>query len=515
MKEHGDEQPWEIQEEVSTRAIEALMANYGDPQQAFMELIDNAVDNRIDRVPLEVRIRVTRGELSVHNVGGNGLTREGLGNFFVWGYSEKTAREIGFYGVGGKAAMGYLGRSMLVVCSPNGSSEEYRVEDPSWESRQEGQWKRFRPEIRRTETEEGYFRVRVTGLKQKVLVSPLIARLGNVYRPLLRDGSVKIYVNGVEVQPLEVRYKDDDPNLVPERFRLGTRFGEDIQMKVGVLADDQKGVRPGLTFCYRGRVIEEGQFPGKVPSPTQLPSMERFYGEGDLDFVPVTTNKVGFNRGSVAYADAVTAIERAIVPKWTDKMKTVKVEHTSPVEKFEEDLARRVKRVLEHVLAETGWITKADLPGESVGRRPPIQRHEPKIPTGRPGGPGPKEGQTAPALEATVSEMKRWGAMAVWEVKQLGASGRRSDVIRVEGRDVLVINSDFPLYQAAKQIGDAALGLQIAETAVLKLCEIASRDRSKEEYLELVERFLREATIVFQARIKEMKEKSPRAKKSA
>lgn len=42
IKQHDNSGSFEIEEQVSTRAIEALMSNYRDAQQAFLELIDNA-----------------------------------------------------------------------------------------------------------------------------------------------------------------------------------------------------------------------------------------------------------------------------------------------------------------------------------------------------------------------------------------------------------------------------------------------------------------------------------------
>jgi len=192
LENRANQQPRRtIKEQVSTRAIDALMSNYRDAQQAFLELIDNAVDNRVAGASLSVRIRATKSELSVLNQGGRGLDLEGLENFFVWGYSEKTAGQIGFYGVGGKSAMGYLGRSMEVVCSTPGSDTEYKIYDPSWETRPEGEWKEYEPEERRTTTTDGYFRVKVTNLKREIASAALNHKLGDIYRPLLLDGSVK------------------------------------------------------------------------------------------------------------------------------------------------------------------------------------------------------------------------------------------------------------------------------------------------------------------------------------
>lgn len=489
-----------IQETVSTRAIDALMSNYRDPQQAFLELIDNAVDNRIEGSQLVVRIRVTRDELSVYNQGGNGLDFPGLQKFFVWGYSEKTAREIGFYGVGGKAAMGYLGRSMEVVCSARGSNLEYKVSDPEWEARPEGEWKQFTSEQKRATTGDGYFRVRVTNLKRAVSANPLLLKLGDIYRPLIMDGSVRIIVNNRDLAPIQINYVEDDPNLQPSTQKIQTRLGEWVTIKIGILQEGQT-LEPGIRCYYKGRKIEDGQFFGHK-SPSQLPQMSRLIGEAHLDFVPVTTNKNSFDKGSVEYEDVARRLHTALGP-WVEKLEKMRFEQRAPVENFEKELAKSAKRALEHIFASTGLITKADLEGESTGRRPGVRTGLPPAPpTGKPGGPGPKEGQTAPTIDATIGEMKRWGALYEWDVRPAGSSGKRADVIQTNGRNILIINSDYSLYQAAKRAGDPALEVYMAETAIMKICEMVTRNNSLEDYMRLTEIYNRECGDFYKSRIR-------------
>jgi len=217
-----------IREEISTRAIEALMANYRDSQQAILDLVDNAVDNRIEGKPSTIRIRVSKDEITITNTGGKGLNSEGLTNYFKWGHSEKTDAEIGQFGVGGKAAMGFLGRGMEITCSADGSDTEYHVEDISWESRSEGSLKEFTPEVKRAESEDGYFRVKVTGLKRVINSQALATKIGDIYRPLLLDRSIIATVNGKPVEPVSVNYVEGNPELKSQKYKLGTRFGDVI-----------------------------------------------------------------------------------------------------------------------------------------------------------------------------------------------------------------------------------------------------------------------------------------------
>lgn len=502
---------FEIKEQVSTRAIEALMANYRDGQQAFLELIDNAVDNRGDAPGsnLEVRIRANKNELSVFNRGGKGLDRTGLENFFVWGYSEKTRKDIGFYGVGGKAAMGFLGRGMEVRCSPKGSDEEYIVSDPNWESRPEGELRTFSAEVRRAFTQDGYFQVRLTNLKQGVNTRALSQKLADIYRPLLFDDSVSITVNGKKVEPEEIRYVEDNGNLKPELLRVQTRFGDWIELKVGVLEEGQR-IKPGIRCYYRGRLIEDEQFFGH-PTPAQMSQASRLIGEANLDFVPVTPNKANFIHSSVQWEHAARRVHDVLTPFY-EKLAKFRIEQKNQVQAYEKELAVKAKRVLEDVFATSGLVTKSMLPGESVGRRPPTRRNKLTMPTGRPGGTGPKEGQTAPVLDATIGEIKRWGATFRWDIVSMGTSNKRSDVVEENGRNVLKINADYTLYQVAKKAGNEALEIYMAETGIMKIAELVTKGKSIGEYLNLVDSLSSECGAVYQIKVRGKRPQSRRAR---
>jgi hypothetical protein len=491
-----------ITEQVSTRAIEALMSNYRDAQQAFLELIDNAVDNRLPNSPLSVRIRVSRNELTVSNQGGRGLDFEGLENFFVWGYSDKTAKEIGFYGVGGKAAMGYLGRGIEVSCSAQGENVQFKVVDPSWEARDEGVWKELPVHQERAATADGYFKVKITDLKREVNPTALTAKLADIYRPLLLTGEVEIIVNGKKVDPLVVDYMETDPAVKPEAVRLQTRFGDWIDLKVGVLSEASK-IKPGFRCYYRGRLIKSEEFFGH-PSSAQMAQASRLIGEVDLNAVPVTANKADFIESSPQWDFATRRIHDFLKP-WYEKLAKLRLESKSEISEHERESAKNMKRLLEHVFATSQLMTRDMFPGQSSGRREPSPSGE----VGKPGNPrgarGATLGQTPPGLDATVGidSIKRWGALHAWEVVSMGRRDRRSVVVEENGRKILRINADHPLYQAMNKAGDHALNIYIAETGILKMVEVVKKDRPVEEFRELVDQLTSDFGAVYQARMKE------------
>lgn len=512
MIEQEQPRKGKFQEEFSPRAVEAFMSNYRDAQQAFLDLVDNAVDNRVEGAPLLIRIRINKNELDVYNEGGRGLDLQGLAEYFKWGHSSKTTdpHSIGFYGVGGKGAMGYLGRSMEIICSPRGQNIEYHAVDQNWETRSEEEKKEIDWESRRTSKTEGYFRARVTNIKKEVNARALVSKLGDIYRPLLLDGSVVMTVNNNRVEPINIKYMETDPQFRSQTLRVQTRFGDWVQIKVGILEEAQN-VRPGIRCYYRGRLIEDEQFFGH-PTPAQMPQSSRLTGEVHLDNVPVTPNKASFIRSSIEWEHSASRIRTVMTP-WFEKLAKLKIEQSSQVENYEKELAKRVKRMLEHVFATSDIVSKPMIPGESFGRRPPNPRENPPTtPTGRKGGPGPQEGQTAPVMEAVVGQMKRWGAMYDWDVVAMGSNGKRSDVVEERNRQVLKINSDYPLYQVAKGAGDMALEMYVGDTAIRKISEIITRGKSVEEYEQMVDNLARNLGAFFQNRVNERVRRAARTR---
>lgn len=492
---------WQIEERFSPRTAESMMHGYDSPLQAAWELIDNAVDNRKeDGSPLTIRIRITRTELNIVNTGGEGMGEAGLSDYFFWGESGdvRPVRRIGQYGVGGKAAAGYLGRGLEITCSADGSQEEHHVDVPNWESRQ-GELLTLNVETRKTDGNEGYFRLRVKDLKRQISVDALIERLGRVYRPLLLERIVRVAVNNKPVLPMKIPYLQDDPDLGPKLYSVDTRYeGRQIPLYVGVLPAPVPGLKPGLILYYRGREICDGQLFG-MPTPAQMPGMARFIGEAHLDFVPVTTTKSGFDIGSPDWKEAAIRLEAAL-KTWVSKVAKLKLETTSPIEKYERDMARDAKRVVDAVLASTGVLTKSMVPGlkgEASGRILPRIKHEPSSSTGRPGGSGPKEGQTAPSMEATVGAMPRWSPFHEYVVRSLGSGGNSSSVVTDGGHTILVINSDFSAYRYAKKKGYLPFYVTVTALHQVARIKINIDKKGTEEYLELLDSLIREAGVKY------------------
>lgn len=456
-------------EEATLRMAESAMSNYRDANLALMDLVDNGVDNRIEGQPLSIYVRITKDHITVRNEGGEGLDLEGFQNYLRWGISSKRGR-IGQYGVGGKAAMGFLGKSIEITASAKDSDTEYHLSDPNWGEKQEVSKREHTAEERSADNKTGYFNARITNLSNKKLDTKIIqARLGDTYRPLLDSGAVRIFVNNQAVTPLEIKYLESDANFRPERKRLGTGFGDPINIKVGILEEGQK-VKPGMRCYYRGRLIEDGEFFG-MSTPAQFPQASKLIGEVHLDHLDVTMNKSDFIKDA-KWDDAVAVIRQQVLEAWYKKLKELRIENTFKLESYEKAIARDAKKALEHILSLTQLITRRTLPGSSAGRLPPTPDDTAKSPpSGRTRNVGNIEGATPPDINATKApNYKRWGALHEWEPVSMGNPDIRSEVVKEDDREIVRINIDYRMYQAAKKAGRDALFLYQGQTAIIEIC---------------------------------------------
>lgn len=468
-----------ITETASLRMAESLMSNYRDAQGAVHDLVDNAVDNRITGIPLRVGIRLSKREIVIRNVGGEGLDFDGLAEFLNWGHSSKTDRDIGQYGVGGKSAMGFLGKSITVACSPRGSDVEFRIHDADWKTKGEVTEKQHRVQEGRAFTNEGYFIVTIGETERLPNPKLLIARLGDTYRPLLLDGSVDMAVNGTKVPPLDIKYMESSPDYMPERATLMTGFGDTVDLKVGVLEPGQR-VKPGMRIYYRGRLVRDQEYFG-MPEPAKFPAASRLIGEVMMDQVRVTTNKSDVIEDA-RWEDASKLIYLRVLNKWVAKLEALGTDQANQIEQYEKDIVIETKRSLEEILAKIGLIGRGLLPGSMAGG---------EAGTGGGGGAGSegqgggKGGRRKPdSGEAGDNpNRKRWGAFDEWDCVPMGNSVARSAVLKESGKDVLKINTDASAYQARKKAGDSALRLYVAETALMEIVAIATAGQPADQFI--------------------------------
>jgi hypothetical protein len=494
----------QVEERISPRILTNLMQNFRNAAEAIFEIVDNSVDAAgAEGRRLRIEIEWTAERIVVTDRGGRGMSLDGLRRFFRWGESEKAGAEgaLGRFGQGGKAAMGYLGRSFTITCKAAGEAHGYRISDRDYRNRSAGT-KRYQAERLELDApvEEGFVQIRIGALnRRRIDAKALAARIADVYGELITGERCEIVLNGQELRPID---------LPLDGGRTGVAFtladGRAVRGWFGRLEPDvaKKGrLRGGLRLCVHGRMICDGEFFGHR-GPWFKQSLNQLIGVLEIAPVPVNMNKTDFDRDSDAWTQVQSEMHERIAPLVRELSGARDLERIS---RSDWRRVRQAQRLVERVLVQLDLDEL--LPPEERARRraagpsrPPDAVEEPgryveagaidplTLPLPLIDG-GASAGSVAarpgrpPSLGARVRR-QRIG----WEPRLL-TEDRRSDWEEVDGQRTLLINTRFPLYKESK--GDV---WYVVETGVFELTRrIRAGELTVDEYYDEVNRILQYA----------------------
>src|SRR5712692_8566429 len=429
-----------VRERIDPAITASLFANYRTSADAVMDLVDNAIDSRLESGPLEVLIQVHPSYFVIETRGGEGMGPMELErNYLRWGGSPKRGRKLlGQYGQGGKAAIGHLGQSFTVEASRPGDETAWRFADPDYRERSKLKTYELKVVPKRVAVTQGYVRIRIDGIDKRLDRRRLGARLGDTYRPLVLRAALKMSINGARVEPPPIRFQEE------HRFAVRAA-GTTIRGWYGLAEPEGRGVDyvPGLR-CYKlGRLIAGGEFFGH-PNAVQVSGMARLVGESDFARDGAEWTAVEQRMHSLLAPIAKRLAEDELAPPPASALKT----------------AEQVRRLLSQVLK---LAEREDaFPGLAAAR---TQTGPGPLSTGRHvarlDGPA-----TPPRLPNADAQRHRGFGQVV--VRPLDPTIRSQTVIE---RDVttVVINSRHPLF--LKRGGDIWYQLETAAREVFKSLE--------------------------------------------
>jgi hypothetical protein len=461
-----------VRERIDPRLTAALFSNYRTPIDALLELVDNAVDSRLARRPIDVDVNVRPGALTLTVVGGGGMgPRELEREYLRWGGSRKHAGErIGRYGQGGKAAIGHLGTRFAITASLAGDDVAHGFADEAYRDRSRLRTYELTERPKPVPSELGYVRIEIGGIDKKIDVKRARSRLADAYRPLLDSGELRLRLDRGPVTPPDWPVEERHPFAVRAAGRL-------IRGWFGLLVDPPpSSVEAGIRIYHLGRLVGSPDFFGH-PGPAQHPALNRLIGEVELPHVGVTMNKSDVDRGSEVWAEAESRLHRVLGPivrRLTRESGTL----ASPTALRTADQVRRIlARALR--LLESGRLFESE-PGTGggdgpngqltlerigeAGGRPPEQESDDQP---EPDQPEPDAG-AAPVAQTPRPPRAAAGGTGrgVGEVVIRALDPRlRSAMVVEDGVRRVVINSRYPLYEVRK--GD--LWYQL-ETALREVC---------------------------------------------
>jgi hypothetical protein len=407
----GEPERITVRERLAPEITASLFANYRTAADAILELIDNAVDSRLQGRPLRVDVVVRAAFVQITTVGGQGMgPREVEANYLRWGASPKRGRRLlGQYGQGGKAAIGHLGQGFTIDASRPGDESAWQFSDTRYRDRSRLKVYELHPIPKRVDRELGYVRIRIEAVDRKVDAKRVSGRLVETYRPLLERDTLALTVNGAQLRPAPI------PTVERHEFLVEAGGGR-VTGWYGVLAEDAPATDPGVR-CYRlGRLVGGGELFGH-----QGPGLERLVGEVEIPGVPLTTNKSDFDRDSEAWLDVEEHLRGVLEPIVRRLSREDRARPTASAARAAERVRKLLGRALRMVQGET------PLTGFEPARSPRAK--------------GPTSQQEL-AMPEHVRRRPGFGRIALRPLDR----ALRSQTVVEDGVRVIVINTRHPLF---------------------------------------------------------------------
>jgi hypothetical protein len=460
-----------VRERIDPRLTAALFANYRTPVDAILELVDNAVDSRVEGRPLEVDLALRPGALTMTIVGGVGMGPKELEREYLrWGGSRKRAGDaIGRYGQGGKAAIGHLGERFEILSGRAGETVAHGFADEAYRDRSRLRTYELVERPKPVSAELGYVRIEIGRIDRKIDARRLRTRLAETYRPLLEHGELLLRLDRAIVAPSAW------PDV--ERHEISVRAGGRlVRGWWGLLPEPlpPSAPEPGIRLYHLGRLVGSPEWFGH-PGPAQHPALNRLVGEVELPHVPVTMNKSDLDRGSEAWADVEARLHRLLRPVVRRLTREAETAPSPSAVRTAEQVRRILARALR--LLESGKLFESET-GASEGPDGQLTLDSPahapgeETAAGSAGGGLPTEPgddelpPEPPNLRRAGGAGKGGGRGAIGEVVVRSLDPRlRSAMVVEDGVRRVVINSRYPLYEVRK--GD--LWYQL-ETALREVC---------------------------------------------
>ena len=281
-------------------------------EQAVSELIDNAIDARLQGEPERVNVSLDFVDRTITvSDDGRGMTldelRRGLTIARGRGGATWVDAGLGTFGIGLKSACAALGKSFAIVTSTEGSKAEHVAEydEDRWLRDGEQDWGSFEVLTRpRTGAHRGTA-VSVSRLRVPLYPNQTTSfkkSFGMRYGAYLRTGQVQLYVNSKPCEAAEPNIEDGSRTDL--EVQLQNRNG--MRGWIGLLKKRSIKGDYGMHLYKNGRLIRAFDKFGM----RRHPELARVVGELHLDHVPVSFSKSGFLTESPEYAECVDAFRR-------------------------------------------------------------------------------------------------------------------------------------------------------------------------------------------------------------
>ncbi len=283
-------------------------------EQAIAELVDNAIDARIDGKTESIEIGLDRSSEIAIRDDGKGMDLERLRRAWTLGGASKKGK-IGMFGVGLKSASSSLGRHIDISTTVEGSGYELTLtyDEEEWLKDKNAKWNNVK--VRRHRAEKGTHgtNIRISQLRSSSFPQPAKLReeFGIRYGPYLNEG-IRISINGKQCAAKEPTIADG----TRKKVAMTTLDGISITGWIALLKKRSIKGNYGIHIYTNGRLIKPY---AKFGIPRH-PSAARVIGSVTLDNVPVNVFKTGFLTESQEYKAAANRFKNDNNVKETMRM---------------------------------------------------------------------------------------------------------------------------------------------------------------------------------------------------
>ena len=455
-----------ITETIGRQALIATASNYRSVSEAIMELVDNPFDYRWGRhLSIDIEVDRTGDFVRVTDKGGEGMNDETLRDWIQWGEGHAHRdQDIGQYHVGGKSAAIYLAESLEVVCRKAGSEDIWRFHDPHWGSRTTPLTAEVQPmsSVPRSLTKlpsapnTGFVQITLRQLKaHRYEVAILKGRLADTYRSLIQDSQCTIRVNGDQLTVEEMPWSSsiDRANFGPRKLDNGIR----IDGVIGGIDRDRlptgRGYRfqHGIRTEYNGRKITDGEEFGHNLSGRG--SLMRLYGDVRIRGGDLRPNQLknGWPFDSDDWQVLEVAMHDLMVPVVQQLNDAADAKPVTPQERKRANNARRrVERAFKRLRQLKSLVDRGRIP-DSVGpggRLPPSTSLQPREQSDSTRNRGEISNRTPPPSNSVGQLLRRLGGLPQVRLDGLGDQSPRTAWRQEDNNRLVVINTDYPLYQS-------------------------------------------------------------------
>lgn len=263
-------------------------------QEAISELIDNAIDARIEGQKCVVRVDITPDQIVVSD-NGIGMNEEQVINSVRLGFSSKKGK-LGEFGLGLKTSTAFLGRNFTLTTKMKQSHDEFILKYDEQDWLKNGDWNKFPLFVRRDiDSDKSGTIIAISNLKvtfSDKLLKNIRDEFGVRFGPFIQNGELDLIFNNEHCNSIHQIIIDNTKNKL--HFSLGTIT---VDGWWGYQLSGLNKSSFGFHSYRRGRLVTIYDKIGLTPNQ----DIRQIVGELHIEGIPITHDKKSWLKSSVEY----------------------------------------------------------------------------------------------------------------------------------------------------------------------------------------------------------------------